>query len=144
MSLYERDFYQWTQEQAALLRAGALSRIDVENLIEEIESMGKSQKKELISRLTVLLTHMLKWDHQSTRRGKSWLKTIATQRTEIEFLLYDNPSLTHEIQNIMLRAYRAAAKQASTETGLPLNTFPESCPYSIEQIMGESISPHLQ
>lgn len=137
MSLYDQDFYQWTQEQAALLKAGALSQLDIENLTEEIESMGKSQKKELISRLVVLLMHMLKWDHQSDKRGRSWLKTIATQRTEIEILLYDNPSLKNELSNTVLKAYRLAVKQASTETGLGIGSFPLNCTYTIEQIMGD-------
>jgi hypothetical protein len=136
-SLYDQDFYQWTIEQANLLKTGALSQLDVENLIEEVESMGKSQKKELISRLTVLLTHLLKWDHQPARRGKSWLKTIAAQRTEIDFLLYDNPSLKNEMPNTLIRAYRASIKQAATETGLKICAFPETCPYTIEQILGE-------
>jgi hypothetical protein len=138
MSLYDQDFYQWTQQQAALLKAGALSQLDIENLTEEIESMGKSQKKELISRLVILLMHMLKWDHQSDRRGRSWLKTIATQRTEIEILLYDNPSLKNELPNTVLKAYRLAVKQASTENGLGIGSFPLNCTYAIEQIMGDA------
>lgn len=137
MSLYDQDFYLWTQQQAALLKAGALSQLDIENLTEEIESMGKSQKKELISRMVILLMHMLKWDHQSDRRGRSWLKTIATQRTEIEILLYDNPSLKNELSNTVLKAYRLAVKQASTETGLGIGSFPLNCAYTIEQIMGD-------
>ncbi len=137
MSLYDQDFYQWTQEQAALLKAGALAQLDIENLIEEVESMGKSQRRELYSRLVVLIMHMLKWDYQTGRRGKSWIKTIATQRTEIEFLLFDNPSLKHELEGLLTMVYRSAVKQAVTETGLALKTFPEICPYSVEQIMGE-------
>lgn len=142
MSLYDQDFYLWTQKQAALLKAGALSQLDIENLTEEIESMGKSQKKELLSRLVILLMHMLKWNHQSDKRGRSWLKTIATQRTEIEILLYDNPSLKHELPNIVPKAYRLAVKQASTETGLSIGCFPLNCQYTIEQIMGDD--PDLQ
>ena len=139
MSLYNQDFYQWTQEQAALLKAGALAQLDIENLIEEVESMGKSQRRELYSRLVVLIMHMLKWDYQKGRRGKSWIKTIAAQRTEIEFLLFDNPSLKHELEGLLPMVYRSAVKQAVTETGLALKTFPETCPYSIEKIMGEAI-----
>ncbi len=139
MSLYNQDFYQWTQEQAALLKAGALAQLDIENLIEEVESMGKSQRRELYSRLVVLIMHMLKWDYQTGRRGKSWIRTIATQRTEIEFLLFDNPSLKNELEGLLPMVYRSAVKQAVTETGLALKTFPETCPYSIEKIMGEAI-----
>ena len=70
--LYDQDFYAWTNEQAALLRAGRLSEADVEHIAEEIENMGKSEKRELVSRLRVLLLHLLKWQYQPTRRGKSW------------------------------------------------------------------------
>ncbi len=74
ISTYEQDFYLWTQEQAAILKAGALSQLDVANLIEEIESMGKTQKRELISRLTVLMMHLLKWNYQPERRGAKLAK----------------------------------------------------------------------
>uniref|UniRef100_A0A7C4MM63 DUF29 domain-containing protein n=1 Tax=Desulfatirhabdium butyrativorans TaxID=340467 RepID=A0A7C4MM63_9BACT len=135
-NLYEQDFYQWTIEQANLLRTGALSQVDIKNLIEEVESMGKSQKKELLSRLTVLLIHLLKWDFQVERRGKSCLKTIATQRTELEILLLDNPSLKHELITFLQKSYPLARRQAATETGLPESTFPDICQYTVEQIMG--------
>jgi hypothetical protein len=136
-NLYEQDFYQWTIEQANLLRTGALSQLDIKNLIEEVESMGKSQKKELLSRLAVLLVHLLKWDHQQKRRGKSWLKTIATQRTEIGILMIDNPSLKSELIASVHQSYQLARRQAATETEFPVSVFPETCPYTIEQIMGE-------
>jgi hypothetical protein len=136
MSLYEQDFYQWTQEQAGLLKAGALSQLDVENLIEEVESMGKSQKKELLSRLTILLMHLLKWDYQPEFQSRSWKSTIVTQRKEIRNLLEDNPSLRRIIQEKADILYRDAVEIASAETGLSESLFPETCPYSIEQIMG--------
>jgi hypothetical protein len=78
MNLYDQDFYQWTHEQAELMKAGALSQLDIPNLIEEIESMGRSEKRELRSRLTVLLMHLLKWDYQQDRRSGSWKSTINT------------------------------------------------------------------
>lgn len=137
MGLYDQDFYKWTQEQAALLKAGEFSRLDVVNLAEEIESMGKNQKKELISRLTILLMHLLKLDYQQKRKSKSWLKIIATQRTEIEFLLYDNATLKHELPELLTRAYRAAVKQAATETGIKIGKFPFSCPFTMNRIMEE-------
>ena len=136
MSLYEQDFYQWTQEQAGLLKAGALSQLDVENLIEEVESMGKSQKKELLSRLTILLMHLLKWDYQPEFQSRSWKSTIVTQRKEIRNLLEDNPSLRRIIQEKADILYRDAVEIASAETGLSESSFPETCHYSIEQIMG--------
>jgi hypothetical protein len=136
-STYEQDFYQWTQEQAELLKAGALSQLDVENLIEEIESMGKSQKRALLSRMTVLLMHLLKWDYQPDRRSGSWKSTIITQRKEIKRLLKDNPGLKSIITEMLTETYSDAAEIASAETELPESTFPETCPYPVEHLMGE-------
>ena len=137
MSLYDQDFYQWTQEQAGLLRIGALSQLDVENLIEEIESMGKSQKKELVSRLTVLIAHLLKWDYQPERRGRSWELTIKAQRVQIRRHISENPSLKSMLLNAVILAYEVATISAAAETGLPESAFPETCPYTVELLMGE-------
>jgi hypothetical protein len=137
MSLYEQDFYQWTIEQANLLKAGALSQLDIENLIEEVESMGKSQKKELFSRMAVLLMHLLKWDYQTDQRSGSWKSTILTQRRELRFLLQDNPSLKRLIPDAVISVYSDSRLSAAAETGLSESDFPESCPYTVEQIMGE-------
>ncbi len=139
MNLYDQDFYQWTQEQAALLKAGALAQLDIENLVEEIESMGKSQKRELYSRLTVLIMHLLKWDYQPEMQCGSWKNTILTQRREIKFLLKDNPSLNRIVSDTVHMVYSDSVEAASVETGLPKSIFPETCPYSIEQILGEAI-----
>jgi hypothetical protein len=136
-STYEQDFYQWTQEQAELLKAGALSQLDVENLIEELESMGKSQKRALISRMTVLLMHLLKWDYQPDRRSGSWKSTIITQRKEIKHLLKDNPGLKSIITEMLNETYLDAAEIASAETELPESIFPKTCPYTVEHLMGE-------
>ena len=137
MSLYEQDFYQWTQEQAALLKAGALSQLDMANLIEEVESMGRSQKKELSSRLSVLITHLLKWEFQPEYQSRSWKSTIVTQRKEIKRLLKYNPGLKNFDIEMIAEAYQDAVEIASVETGLPESIFPASCPYSCDQIMGE-------
>jgi hypothetical protein len=137
MSLYEQDFYQWIEEQAALLKAGALSQLDVENLIEEVESMGKSQKKELYSRLIILISHLLKWDYQPDQLSKSWKSTIMTQRKELKLLLMDNPSLRRLIPEAVNQIFKDSVDFAVDETGFPESAFPETCPYSIENIMGE-------
>ncbi len=137
MSLYDQDFYQWTQEQAELMKAGALSQLDISNLIEEVESMGKSQKRELLSRMTVLLMHLLKWDYQPEQRSGSWKSTIRTQRREIKFLLLDNPSLKRSVQDASISVYPDSKTSASDETGLPESAFPETCPYTVEQIMSQ-------
>jgi hypothetical protein len=141
MSLYDRDFYQWTQEQAELMKIGALSQLDISNLIEEVESMGKSQKRELLSRMTVLLMHLLKWDYQPEQRSGSWKSTISTQRREIKFLLLDNPSLKRSVQDVSISVYPDSKTSASDETGLPESAFPETCPYTVEQIMSQLPPP---
>ena len=91
--LYEQDFYAWANEQAALLRSGRVSDADLEHIAEEIESMGRSEKRELISRLKLLLAHLLKWQFQPTLRGNSWRLTIEEQRRDVAEHLADNPSL---------------------------------------------------
>ena len=92
-SLHDSDFYAWSLEQAALLRAGRVAEADLAAIAEEIESMGKTEKRELVSRLTVLLLHLLKWRYQPAGRGNSWRLSIANARDEISDLLDDNPSL---------------------------------------------------
>ena len=108
-SLYDQDFYAWANEQAALLRAGKLAAADIEHIAEEIESMGKAEKRELVSRLTVLLLHLLKWQFQPDRRGSSWDATITVQRDDITDHLRDNPSLKAKIGAAITDAYRKAA-----------------------------------
>ena len=111
-SLHESDFYAWSLEQAALLRAGRIGEADLDAIAEEIESMGKTEKRELVSRLTVLLLHLLKWRHQSSHRGKSWRLSIANARDDITDHLEDNPSLNAMLENVMEHAYRTARRKA--------------------------------
>lgn len=140
-SLYETDFYAWANEQAALLRAGKLSAADIGHIAEEIESMGRSEKRELVSRLTVLFLHLLKWRFQATLRGNSWRLSIANARDQLADHLADNPSLKAKLPEATASAYRYARREASAETGLPETTFPESCPWSFEQIKDEGFWP---
>ena len=102
--LYEQDFYAWANEQAALLRSGRVSDADLEHIAEEIESMGRSEKRELINRLKVLLAHLLKWQFQPTLRGTSWRLTIEDQRQEVAEHLADNPSLKAMLPEAMASA----------------------------------------
>ena len=136
--LYERDFYAWANEQAALLRAGRLSAADIDHIAEEIESMGRSEKRELTSRLAVLLAHLLKWQAQPERRGRSWALTIREQRDEVADVLADNPSLRTYLDAIMASAYRKALLAAQRETGLPLAAFPAACPWSFDAAMQDT------
>ena len=140
-SLYERDTYAWSIEQAALLRAGRLSEADIENIAEEIESVGKSEKRELESRLRVLLMHLLKWQFQPERRGGSWRTTIDAQRVGIADHLEDNPSLKSQLQVAIVRAYRLAGIDASGETGLRRGDFPPACPWSFAQFSDADFWP---
>ena len=139
--LYEQDFYAWANEQAALLRAGALAAADIEHIAEEIESMGKTEKRELVSRLIVLLTHLLKWQFQPERRGTSWEVSIANTRDDLADHMADNPSLKAQVGAAIATSYRRAYRQAVAETSLPKSTFPAACPWSFEQMMDESFWP---
>ena len=138
---YEKDFYAWTQEQANLIRQGKFNEIDTLHIIDEIESMGRSEKRALKSRLAVLLMHLLKWQYQPTFRGVSWTITIRNQRWEIAELLEDNPSLQHWVADTMLDAYKQARLNALTETALRLDVFPEECPWTVEQVISNEFFP---
>lgn len=141
---YEVDFYGWTQEQASLLRNGRLAELDVEHLIEEIESMGRSERRQLTNRFELLLVHLLKWQYQLDRHdidGKSWLRTIREQRRKIPKLIRDNPSLGPLLEDCIRDAYDDARFGASDETGFPVSKFPEICPYLPEQILDLGFLP---
>ncbi len=140
-SLYQEDYYSWLQENAQLIREKKFSEIDADNLIEELESMGKSEKRELSSRLTVLLMHLLKWQYQAVKRSTSWRNTIAVQRIDIRELLEDSPSLETEISGKIAVAYEKAKLAAEVETGIEKQNFPAECPFSLEQILDETFLP---
>jgi predicted nucleic acid-binding Zn-ribbon protein len=139
--LYERDFYAWANEQAALLREGRLSVADIANIAEEIESMGRSEKRELVNRLDVLLLHLLKWQYQPERRGASWRVSIENTRDALTRHMTDNPSLKAKLPEAVADAYRTARRSAAVETGLELDTFPAGCPWTFEQAMDEGFWP---
>lgn len=141
MSTYENDFYGWVFDQAEFLRAGRFVDLDVEHLIEEIESMGRREKRTLESRLIVLLHHLLKWQYQPARRGRSWQSTIKVQRRRLAEVVDDNPSLKPKIPELLASAYIAAISSASAETGIDETVFPQDCPWSFAQIMETSFYP---
>jgi hypothetical protein len=138
---YDHDFYAWAKEQAALLRAGRLSEADVAHIAEEIESLGKSEKRALVSRLRVLLLHLLKWQFQPGLRGGSWRASLINTRDELEEHLQDNPSLKPQLPEAMTVAYRRAVLDAAAETNLPETTFPPAVPWSFPQIMDKDFWP---
>ncbi|MBW4657576.1 MAG: DUF29 domain-containing protein [Drouetiella hepatica Uher 2000/2452] len=141
LNLYEADFYAWTQEQATLLRSKQWNQVDLPNLIEEIESLGKQQRQELRNRLSVLLGHLLKWEHQPQRRSRSWLATLRVQRRDTLRLLKDNPSLKPDLDDALQEAYENARDLAMGETDLPQQTFPLSCCYSLTEILDDRFYP---
>ena len=130
--LYEQDFYAWANEQAGLLRAGRMSAADIEHIADEIDSMGKSERRELVSRLTVLLVHLLKWQNQPVMRSRSWSLALEEQRNCIEDHLADNRSLKSGLEEVMVAAYRNAIPGAARETGFDRDAFPVTCPWTFD------------
>lgn len=130
------DFYRWTEETADKLRRRDFESLDLETLIDEVESLRKQQRAEVRNRLALLLCHLLKWEYQEMRRSKSWRATIGQQREEIEDELNESPSLRPCLPQMIEKAYRKAVVMASRQTGLGPSRFPSQCPYTIEQILG--------
>ena len=141
ITLYEYDFAQWAQRQAALLRQGRLGDLDVEHLLEELDSMGASERRELVNRLAILLAHLLKWRYQPQRRGNSWRLTIKIQRLDVAAVLRQNPSLQPCLPEFLNEAYAKAVLQAARETDLDETAFPDGCPFAIEQALDDDYWP---
>ncbi|NEQ47453.1 MAG: DUF29 domain-containing protein [Leptolyngbya sp. SIOISBB] len=142
-SLYDRDFHLWTQHQIACLQKEQWAEVDVENLVEELADLGRSEQKELGSYLKVLLMHLLKWQYQSERRTKSWAITIANGRDSIQDCLEDSPSLQRFLNEAdwVAKYYRRARRDAVKETELSADTFPAVCPYTMAQILDPQFWP---
>jgi hypothetical protein len=139
--LYEEDFLAWTEETVRLLRGRQFSELDLDNLIEEIDSMSKSQWRELDNRLVVVLKHLLKWRYQPEGPSPSWESTLLTQRRKLDRLLRQSPSLKPGLREAVVEPYRDAAKEAGVETRLPASTFPDRCPFTAEQILDPDFLP---
>ncbi len=138
--LYDADFYAWTQAQAQQLRLRQWDALDLDN-VEEIESLGRQERRELVKRLGILLGHLLKWQFQPNRRGNSWRSTIRIQRREVIQRLKDNPSLKPYLLERLQSAYEAGLDLAVQEINLPYETFPTDCPYSFEQAIDADFFP---
>jgi len=132
---YGADFYTWAVEQAALLRAGRLGEIDATCLADEIDDVGNAQYDKLESALTVLLQHMLKWDHQPGPRSRSWQNTIDEQRLRVLRQLARNPGLKGRLGEALADAYQYGRRRTSTETNMDLSVFPSELRYSFDAIM---------
>jgi predicted YcjX-like family ATPase len=141
LPLYERDFHAWSQEQAEKLRARAHDDIDWENVAEEIDSLGRSDRREISHRLGVLLLHLLKWHLQPPKRKPGWLSTIREQRHRIAGLIEESPSLKAYPGRQVRREYGFARQKAIDETGLPESEFPVSCPYTIANALDDAYFP---
>ena len=138
---YDSDFYAWTNTQAALLRVGQLEQADVEHIAEEIESMGKSELRELENRLALVFVHLLKWRFQPTLRSRSWELTIKEQRRRLRRHLAQNPSLKSKLTQALEDAYGDAILESALQTGLAEETFPSSCPFLENQILDDDYWP---
>ena len=140
-SLYEIDFYAWTQEQAILLREQKWSQVDLANVLEEIESLGRQQRQELRNRLGILLGHLLKWQFQPDHRSKSGWATIREQRYRIRKLLDENLSLKPHILEAIAYGYELGLALVVQETPLDYGDLPENCLYLLEQILDDAFFP---
>lgn len=136
-TLYHQDYYQWLIHTAELLKEKKFTQLDLENLIEEIESLGKSEKRAISSNLIIVLLHLLKWRYQPEKRSNSWKSSIREHRRRIQALLTDSPSLKNYLPETLADCYLAAKKQASDETGLSVVAFPEECPFSLAESLDE-------
>lgn len=140
---YEQDFYAWSLQQAELVRQQRWAELDRHHLIEELEGMARSEKRELLNRLVVLLAHLLKWQYQVSHRSASWRGTIREQRKRISKLLKENPSLKTSIllEEALSDAYDLAITAAANETLLEETVFPPTCLYSLEDLLREDFYP---
>jgi hypothetical protein len=142
-SRYDADFYEWAKEQAAALRERHYELLDFENLAEEIEGLARSDRRELRSRVVQILVHLLKCQFQPGRRSRSWEATLASQRTEIEAVVRDSPSLRREVPELITDAYASARRIAAKEIRLEQlsERFPMTCPWSVEQVLDPDFYP---
>ena len=134
-SLYDRDFFEWTSQVARLLRERRFAEVDVEHLAEEIEDVGKRDKRGVEGHLRIVLLHLLKWQAQPQKRSRSWKASIRTHRISLTKLFRDSPSLKRHDREVLAEVYAEAVAVAMDETGLPRECFPAECPYTFEQIM---------
>ena len=139
--LYEKDAFKWYNENAKLLREKKFDLIDIENIAEELESMGKSERKELKNYLIQLFLHLLKWKYQTAKRGASWESSIRIHRRHAKIQLDENPSLKGVLVEIVNHAYEDARDEASQETGLALEIFTEKMPFTFEEAVQDNWLP---
>jgi hypothetical protein len=139
--VYGEDLVAWAFANARLLREGRFDSLDVENIAEELEDMGRSEKRALASHLRVLLLHLLKWQEQPARRGPSWRRSIRNARQEIEEIIAESPSLAQRLPEMIEQAFPKALESAIDETGLPSSSFPHRCPYRQDELLSSTFWP---
>ncbi|MFB2923400.1 DUF29 domain-containing protein [Aerosakkonema funiforme] len=140
-SLYEQDFYRWLQTNINFLKEGRFAEIDLENLLEELESMGRSEKNALTSNLRVLLMHLLKYKYQPEKRTNSWLYTIREHRKRLRETFKASPSLYPFFEDIFNESYQDARELAADETGLSIKIFPPESPFTVEEVLNPDFLP---
>jgi hypothetical protein len=138
---YDKDFYAWTLYNAELIRQGKFTEVDIEHVAEEIESMGKRERRELVNRLAILMAHLLKWQFQPGKQSDSWKYTIKEQRIALTDLLDESPSLKHELKIKHEHAYEQAILIAARETGLEEKIFPKQCSFTCKQCLALDFLP---
>ena len=141
LDLYDSDYYQWLNVTATLLSEGRLNDLDVPNLLDELEAMGKSQKRAIESYLKVLLLHLLKWNYQPTMRSGRWRSSIRNSRLGISDRIEESPSLRELPELILEKCYRVARSNAADETGLDQSVFPKVCPFTVAELLHEDFLP---
>ncbi|QYX31332.1 DUF29 domain-containing protein [Sphaerospermopsis torques-reginae] len=142
--LYEQDFYLWIQTTVKLLSEGKLEELDIENLIEEIDSMGRREKKELKTRLIVLIEHLLKlqyWTKEKDSNARGWRNTVVEQRRQIAYSLADSPSLKSILNDVFLECYQDARNDTLRKYQLPSELFPEDSPFSLLEVLDADFLP---
>ena len=135
--LYNEDYYLWLRNTAQLIREKRFAELDAENLVEEIEDMGRSEKRALESNLVVLLLHLLKYKYQPSKRSNSWKASIREHRRRLRKALQDSPSLKGYCEEVFAECYEDARQQASDETGLSLDKFPVKSPFTVSEVLNE-------
>ncbi len=138
---YKADFYTWAKHNAQLLRSGQADQADWENIAEELDSMGNSERRSLKSHLSNLLMHLLKWQYQPQRRGKSWRLSIHNSRKAIRYILEDSPSLNPKLPELLESTYTEAREDAALETGFDIALFPGTCPFRLEEMLNNQFWP---
>jgi hypothetical protein len=142
--LHDKDFYAWTKETAKLLKEGRINEVDMNNIAGELEDMGNSEKRSVVSQLSRLIAHLLKWKYQPINRGTSWKATIEDARLELADFLSESITLKNKVESEFKNkaiVYRRAVNWASRETGIEKKVFPKDCPFTLEQCLDEEFLP---